>query len=241
MRLAAEGIINAVLIQDTRGDGVKLRGYKGSFSPSITRKKRNRIVVEAQVGVYLQDGGLDAAQIDTSEWCNENQEIVAVRTEIWTRRHFFISAYVRPEGTVKDGDNDFSWMEKFRRAYPNDEMVVGGDFNAENLDWGYARTSPRGRQLADAYEGANLLVVNDPTAKTRYGTNRRSGDTKPNLTLVTQRAKATKEASLLRIRRTKDPQQLAQVNNLTKEAKDHARNLSTMNWFALCESFNEHT
>ncbi|KAG0432922.1 hypothetical protein HPB47_020384 [Ixodes persulcatus] len=119
MRLAAEDI-DAVLLQETRGDGVKLRGYKGFFSPSISRKKRNRIVVEAQVGVYLLDRGLDAAQIDTSEWCNENQEIVAVRTEIGTRRLILISAYVRPEGKGRDGDNDFSWMIKLRRAYPND-------------------------------------------------------------------------------------------------------------------------
>ncbi|KAG0432923.1 hypothetical protein HPB47_020385 [Ixodes persulcatus] len=209
-------------------------------------------------------------------------------------------------------------------------MIVGGDFNAANVDWGYAKTSPRGRQLADAYERANLLMVNDPNVKTRYGTNRRSGDTTPDLTLVTPRARATwnlsddpwgsdhypirlelmgvkrtrekritrttlwdkfresekvmelaestdtftaamvqatkaatveklvdmdtptpdtrllslwnqRSIALDKYRRTKDPEQLAQVNNLTKEAKDHARNLSTENWFALCESFNEHT
>ncbi|KAG0430431.1 hypothetical protein HPB47_022701 [Ixodes persulcatus] len=190
VELAAEDI-DAVLLQETRGDGVKLRGNKGFFAPPISRRKRNRIVVEAQVGVYLLDRGLGAAQIDTSEWCNENQKIVAVRTEIGTRRLILISAYVRPEGKGRDGDNDFSWMIKLRRAYPNDEMIVGGDFNAANVDWGYAKTSPRGRQLADAYERANLLMVNDPNVKTRYGTNRRSGDTTPDLTLVTPRARAT--------------------------------------------------
>ncbi|KAG0429841.1 hypothetical protein HPB47_023247 [Ixodes persulcatus] len=122
------------------------------------RKKRKTVVVEAQVGLYLLNRGLDAAQIDTCKLSNGHHEILAVRTGVGTIRLILISAC------------------------------------------GYAITSPRGQQLADAYERANLLMVNDLTVNTRYWTNRRSGDTAPDLTLVTHRANATWKLS-------KDPTQ----------------------------------
>ncbi|KAG0410888.1 hypothetical protein HPB47_011994 [Ixodes persulcatus] len=153
-------------------------------NPAIEREYTKTGPPEARglATVYIKRT-LPHAQIDTQKWCTPDQEVTAVRTLMDNDKLFLVSAYVRPTAE----DPNLSWLEELRMAYPDDRMVIGGDFNAHHREWGYDDDDKRGARLLEAYEKADLELANDTHENARVGTSANQQDTNPDLTLVDSR------------------------------------------------------
>ncbi|KAG0414657.1 hypothetical protein HPB47_008176 [Ixodes persulcatus] len=175
---------DAILMQETNVKDPRLSAYNYFHNPAIERKYTKAGPPEARglATVYLKRT-LPHAQIDTQKWCTPDQEVTAVRTLMDNHKLILVSAYVRPTAE----DPNLSWLEELRTAYPDNRMVIGGDFNAYHREWGYDDDDQRGARLLEAYEKADLELANDTHEKTRVGTSANQQDTNPDLTLVDSR------------------------------------------------------
>lgn len=68
------------------------------------------------------------------------------------------------------------------RLFRDSDFLIGGDFNAPHVIWGYPHTFRPGRILNDALNGAQLTVYNTPNSITREGY-RNQQSTMPDLTV----------------------------------------------------------
>ncbi|XP_042148480.1 uncharacterized protein LOC121837099 [Ixodes scapularis] len=171
-------------MQETNVKDPRLSAYNYFHNPAIERKYTKTGPPEARgLATFYLKGTVPHAQIDTQKWCTPDQEVTAVRTLIDNHKLILVSAYVRPTAE----DPNFSWIEELRTVYPDDRMVIGGDFNAHHREWGYDDDDQRGARLLEAYEKAGLELANDTHEKTRVGTSANQQDTNPDLTLVDSR------------------------------------------------------
>lgn len=74
-------------------------------------------------------------------------------------------------------------LHKALRLAPEDTILLCGDFNAPHEDWGYLKTTVKGRDLIDDATDAGFHLLTDPTTPTRIGTSV-TRDTTPDLTFV---------------------------------------------------------
>lgn len=65
-----------------------------------------------------------------------------------------------------------------------DPLLIVGDFNAPNIEWGYSYTTRKGRLLSELTHSLNLTLHTDPSSPTRIG-NSAQRDTTPDLTFST--------------------------------------------------------
>ncbi|KAH7954546.1 hypothetical protein HPB49_019762 [Dermacentor silvarum] len=91
---------------------------------------------------------------------------------------------MRPEVSSRTRDS-FTWIRALRRCYPNDEFLIGGDFNAKHPQWGYDYHTPRGTALVDATETTDLVLANDTDYTTRAALHSGQRNTTLDLTLST--------------------------------------------------------
>ncbi|KAH7974242.1 hypothetical protein HPB49_012632 [Dermacentor silvarum] len=91
---------------------------------------------------------------------------------------------MRPEVSSRTRGS-FTWIRALRRCYPNDDFMIGGDFNAEHPQWGYDYHTPRGTALVDAMETTDLVLANDTDYSTRTALHSGQRNTTPDLTLST--------------------------------------------------------
>ncbi|KAG0435817.1 hypothetical protein HPB47_018303 [Ixodes persulcatus] len=105
--------------------------------------------------------------IDTSQWCTELQEVVALRIALQStsKRLTVASAYNRPQTT-----KDFSWIRHLRKEYSDDFMVLGGDLNTHVEHWAIGDTVKGAADLRDITEQADVTLINDFSRATRYAT-----------------------------------------------------------------------
>ncbi|XP_077530679.1 uncharacterized protein LOC144142785 [Haemaphysalis longicornis] len=74
-------------------------------------------------------------------------------------------------------------LHKALRLAPEDTILLCGDFNAPHEDWGYLKTTVKGRDLIDNATDAGFHLLTDPTTPTRIGTSV-TRDNTPDLTFV---------------------------------------------------------
>lgn len=172
-----------VLLQETKGKGPGIQGYRSYEVPSIRYASFTdpaATVVIQQTAIYVLKG-TPHCQVPTASMCNDVQDVVAVRVSLGSRKLLVASTYVRPH--VRGAN--FDWMRQLRTLYPRDQVVIGGDFNAFSTTWGYRVTNIRGRNLEEAADDADLILVNDLVYPTRLGQSSRQRDTIPDLTWAT--------------------------------------------------------
>ncbi|KAH9368215.1 hypothetical protein HPB48_009564 [Haemaphysalis longicornis] len=121
-------------------------------------------------------------QLDTSAYCRAFQEVIAVRIELNSpQKIILVSVYLRPE-TGRSNRGDLAWMTHLRSIFPGDVILIGGDFNAPNVIWGYPRYTPRGAQLEREAQAVNLTLVNDLNISTTTALHSCQKGTAPYLT-----------------------------------------------------------
>lgn len=169
----------ALLLQETRGTTPSINGYRAYFQPSILHD--GKLEPTAQAAIFISRN-IRHCQLDTSAYCTAFQEVVAVRIDLNSpQKIILVSVYLRPE-TGRSNRGDFAWMTHLRSLFPGDAILIGGDFNASNVIWGYPRNTPRGAQLEREAQAANLTLVNDLDIPTRTALHSRQKGTTPDLT-----------------------------------------------------------
>lgn len=106
-------------------------------------------------------------QIDLNTWCNTNQEIVAVHVRLQQGTVILVSTYIRPASSARIR---LGWFAHLRRAYPGTPILVGGDFNAPHMEWGYAMTTRRGTKVHDTFLDAACQLLHHLFIPTRTTT-----------------------------------------------------------------------
>ncbi|KAG0420010.1 hypothetical protein HPB47_003735 [Ixodes persulcatus] len=155
-----------LLLQETKTDQITIPGYKQYYMPSIKHTYKKEEKIQAQAAIFIQEK-MHHIIIDTSRWCTELQEVVAIRVALQSteRRLTIASAYLRPQKK-----RDYSWIMHLRKDYPDDFMVLGGDLNVHVESWGQPNKNPHAKALYEIMEQADVTMANDPTKPTRYPT-----------------------------------------------------------------------
>ncbi|KAG0410436.1 hypothetical protein HPB47_012455 [Ixodes persulcatus] len=166
------------------------QGYKHYVNPSIphkpTRATNSVPACNGQAAIY-KDRSLPQAEIDTTTWCTVGQEIVAVRTQLRMRKYVLVSVYYRPQ-QPRGTRPDWGWMYHLRQNFPKDIILIGRDFNARHLAWGYGTSNLRGEALFHEAQTCKLQLLNDPDLPTRFGQGSRQNDSTPDLTWASRHA-----------------------------------------------------
>ncbi|KAG0430854.1 hypothetical protein HPB47_022311 [Ixodes persulcatus] len=144
--------------------------------------------VQPQVAILVRKD-LPQQQVDTREWCTDSQEVVAVLVESECDGPILVvSVYYRPRTSPARktrAEIDHGWVQKLVREYGKKRkhaILVGGDFNAEHEEWGYAKSSARGAELLRRATDMGLALINEPGTKTRTAPSIKQQDTSPDLT-----------------------------------------------------------
>ncbi|KAG0425703.1 hypothetical protein HPB47_027132 [Ixodes persulcatus] len=155
-----------LLLQETKTDQITIPGYKQYYMPSSKHTYMKEEKIQAQAAIFIQEK-MHHIIIDTSRWCTELQEVVAIRVALQSteRRLTIASAYLRPQKK-----RDYSWIMHLCKDYPDDFMVLGGDLNVHVESWGQPNKSPHAKALYEIMEQADVTMANDPTKPTRYPT-----------------------------------------------------------------------
>ncbi|KAH8030914.1 hypothetical protein HPB51_012303 [Rhipicephalus microplus] len=74
----------------------------------------------------------------------------------------------------------------------DNQLVIGGDFNAPHTQCGYGPSSKKGKNLAHLIEKAGLTILNELASHTRIGVGPHR-DTTPDLTLCKNAGRITWE------------------------------------------------
>lgn len=183
----------AFLLQEVNGNKFNLTGYACHTRPTILHKRRGRrrdgqdaaIEARGQAAIYIARYHPHVG-IDTSKWCDQEQEVVAVRTELQGTRYLLVSYYARPGQTA----TNLEWIGQLRRQYPKDQVLIGGDFNAWHTAWDYGNDTKRGTHLLAAMLAEDLQLLNEPGRPTRVGQSPREANTTPDLTWTTRGSRA---------------------------------------------------
>nr|XP_054929172.1 uncharacterized protein LOC126535550 isoform X1 [Dermacentor andersoni] len=97
--------------------------------------------------------------------------------------------YVVPKNTRNKATRalvDLTFISHFKKIYPQDTILLCGDFNAQHIAWGYNKCSPRGRRIMQDTSVDGLTLPNMPQAHTRLGQTVHQADTSPDLTWSTR-------------------------------------------------------
>lgn len=113
------------------------------------------------------DRNLPQTQLDTSAYCDQSKEIIAVKVLVAERKINLISVYYRPGGR---GGHDLDWVRDLNEALKGESIVIGGDFNSAHTMWNYSKDSRRGKNIVNAMTTARLDLLNEAGTFTRVAT-----------------------------------------------------------------------
>ncbi|KAG0443385.1 hypothetical protein HPB47_014978 [Ixodes persulcatus] len=158
------GIIKpwAFLLQETHGlpNLYQFMGYHCPFI--IDRRFGIDDTAPGKAAIYVRTD-IPQEQIDTSQWCTQRQELVAVLVRRKQTKVILVSVYRKP-GSAR---LNFGWIQHLCRRYLHVPVLVGGDFNAPHTSWGYATDSGRGRQVYSRFRDSSYVLLNEAHVSTR--------------------------------------------------------------------------
>lgn len=151
-----------------------IRGYVGYQCPTIPdQRSRADSNAPGKAAIYIK-GTVPQAPIDLRQWCNQQQEVVAVITQPYKTPLILVAAYARPRNSTLN----LGWVNHIRTSYPGIPIIVGGDFNAPHTEWGYDQDSKLGEQIRTRLTDLSFTLLNQPGSSTLPA----SGTHSPDLT-----------------------------------------------------------
>lgn len=171
-----------LLLQETNTTNIVLQGYESYSSPSIPGRANGHLVDPPGMAMVYVRQDWHRHQINTTKFCTENQEVVAIRVSYQLQNLVVVSAYYRPRrggGTPRD----YGWVAYLHNLYPRDHKLYAGDFNAQHTLWGYASSGGGAEKLIEEMSNYQMHLTNKKGIKTRIG-GAGQKDTTPDLTWV---------------------------------------------------------
>ncbi|KAL1426865.1 hypothetical protein MTO96_017942 [Rhipicephalus appendiculatus] len=171
-----------IALQEVNGPVLKIMGYDG-YAPS------DDLAAPTKTALYVRRGATHV-QLDTQPWCSTTLSVVGCRVEVSSQRTLLVfCVYVVPENTRNKANKapvDLSFISHFKKLYPQDTILLCGDFNSQHVAWGYNQCSPRGRRIMQDASEYRLTLLNTPQTHTRLAQTARQADTSPDLTWSTR-------------------------------------------------------
>ncbi|KAH7958022.1 hypothetical protein HPB51_027994 [Rhipicephalus microplus] len=171
-----------IALQEVNGPVLKIMGYDG-YAPTEEQDSSTK------TALYVRRGTTHV-QLDTQPWCSTTLSVVGCRLEVSPQRTILVfCVYVVPESTRNKANKapvDLSFIPHFRKIYPQDVILLCGDFNSQHVAWGYNKCSPRGRRIMQDASAYGLTLLNTPQTHTRLGQTVHQADTSPDLTWSTR-------------------------------------------------------
>ncbi|KAL1436743.1 hypothetical protein MTO96_049386 [Rhipicephalus appendiculatus] len=169
-------------LQEVNGPVLKIMGYDG-YAPS------DDLAAPTKTALYVRRGATHV-QLDTQPWCSTTLSVVGCRVEVSSQRTLLVfCVYVVPENTRNKANKapvDLSFISHFKKLYPQDTILLCGDFNSQHVAWGYNQCSPRGRRIMQDASEYRLTLLNTPQTHTRLAQTARQADTSADLTWSTR-------------------------------------------------------
>ncbi|KAL1473412.1 hypothetical protein MTO96_038699, partial [Rhipicephalus appendiculatus] len=188
-----------IALEEVHGPVLKIMGYDG-YAPS------EDLAAPTKTALYVRRGAAHV-QLDTQPWCSTTLSVVGCRVEVSSQRTLLVfCVYVVPENTRNKANKapvDLSFISHFKKLYPQDTILLCGDFNSQHVAWGYNQCSPRGRRIMQDASEYRLTLLNTPQTYTRLAQTARQVDTSPDLTWSTRPHLFRWEAT--QIRRSQTP------------------------------------
>ncbi|KAH6920428.1 hypothetical protein HPB50_028586 [Hyalomma asiaticum] len=157
-------------------------GY-GGYAPS------EDLAAPTKTALYVRRGTTHV-KLDTQPWCSTTLSVVGCRLEVSSQRTILVFCiYVVPENTRNKANKasvDLRVVSHFKKLYPQDTVLLCGDFNSQHVAWGYKKCSPRGRRIMQDASEYGLTLLNTPQTHTRLGQTVHQADTSPDLTWSTR-------------------------------------------------------
>lgn len=142
---------DAILISETwLNDSVpnfKIKGFN-TIRSDRTMGKGGGVAILVRSNIKYQRYSLN------SNICN-NIEACAVQLTWQGKSLILVSIYIPPNVQISS-----DIFKKFFAQF-NDNILIGGDFNAHHPNWGNSNTCVRGSELQDAISQGNLITLND--------------------------------------------------------------------------------
>lgn len=134
----------------TSGD-VRLSPYVLIHSAAVNPNGRSRVALFVRASLHH-------ASLDLSDLCSPSEEYAGVTVRIGRQETTVVSAYITSQGSW-----DPTTIEEIcKRSRGN--IIICGDFNAHNQQWGGSRTDTRGRKIEAMATALNLRIINDGSA-----------------------------------------------------------------------------
>ncbi|XP_035221308.1 uncharacterized protein LOC118194199 [Stegodyphus dumicola] len=89
-----------------------------------------------------------------------HRDYVAILIIFENMQFILTSVYSPPTDAI---GSTVAHISETSRKFPNTAQVIGGDFNAHHIIWGYSTTNPKGQELEDYYIAANNLQLHNTT------------------------------------------------------------------------------
>ncbi|KAL1422546.1 hypothetical protein MTO96_022010 [Rhipicephalus appendiculatus] len=167
-----------IALQEVRCPVLKIMGYDG-YTPS------EDVATSAKTALYVRRGTTHV-QLDTQSWCRTTLSVVGCRLEVSSQRTILVfCVYVVPENTRNKANKapvDLSFMSHFKKLYPQDTILLCGDFNSQHVAWEYNKCSPHGRCIMQDALEYGWTLLNTPQTHTTLGHTAHQADTSPDLT-----------------------------------------------------------
>ncbi|KAH6938596.1 hypothetical protein HPB50_010946 [Hyalomma asiaticum] len=158
-----------LILQETLSKEITLPGYQ-SFSNHAGGRGLHTLVKKQ----------LTTIEHDTHLAQTEHTLIEIIPTKKRRTSLFILKVY---SSLSKQRQRFRAILHKATKIAGSNTLIVGGDFNVPEKQWGYGYSSFKGRQLAQDALDLNLTLITDPTNPTRTG-NSTTRDTTPDLTFV---------------------------------------------------------
>lgn len=140
-------------LEDTKFYLVQEPYIKNNQIVGIPNKWRQLISKNRKAGIIITDCNLNFTII------KQGTNLVCIEISDKGNRIRLISAYSSPKENI---ENLLIELEPILNT--NVDCLIGGDFNAHNVSWGYTDNDRRGQVLEDFLASTNLIVLNEENA-----------------------------------------------------------------------------
>ncbi|KAG0430697.1 hypothetical protein HPB47_022467 [Ixodes persulcatus] len=177
---------DVIMIQETLcTDTPQLQGYRAHAKAAkpLNKKKKKFGIRKPTGGVctFVRKGIVFLEhELTTGGWTDSSAVEVIVGKKKRKTSVLAVNVYSSPRHRKQKFR---TLMQRALRATKKGTIVIGGDFNAPHYDWGYDKTTEKGRDLLQDATDAGLTLITNPETPTRTGTSV-ARDTTPDLTFV---------------------------------------------------------
>lgn len=157
---------DVIMVQETQSEVTpKLSGYRTHASPPSARAAATG--AGRGVCIFVRKGITFVEHDLIGNSAIEHCALEVITGKKHKESTFLVTVYSNPAHRQQ---RFRALIHKASRLAAGNTLLIGGDFNAPHQDWGYPKTTVKGRNLVEDATDAGLHLLTDPAYPTRVGT-----------------------------------------------------------------------